>query len=99
MKHQRHAIFFFCIFLLCLFYTVPASAGAAFAGDKVPRMGTSELLAKIDSPDVLILDVRRGSDWKGSEVMIKNAVRKAYNDVDSWIGDLPKDKTIVLYCA
>jgi len=98
MKRQTFTTcFVFAIMLY--FYTLPALAGGAFAGDKVPRMGSSELLAMIDSPDVLILDVRRGSDWKGSEVMIKNAVRKAYNDVDSWIGDLPKDKKLVLYCA
>lgn len=76
-----------------------AVAGAAFVGDKVPRMEATELLAKIDSPDIVIIDVRRGADWEGSEMMIKNAVRKAYNDVDGWAGDVPKDKTLVLYCA
>lgn len=85
--------------LLCLGGAASVFAGAAFAGDKVPRMEAAELLAKIDSPDILIIDVRRGKDWEGSESMIKNAERRAYNDVDAWIGELPKGKTIVLYCA
>ncbi len=49
-------------------------------------MDIAELRSKLDSSDVLIIDVRRGFDWKGSEKMIKAAVRKAYNDVDGWAG-------------
>lgn len=79
--------------------SVCAMAGPAFVGDKAPRMEAKELLSKLDSPDIMIIDVRRGRDWNGSEVMIKNAVRRAYNDVESWAGSLPKDKTLVLYCA
>lgn len=74
-------------------------AGAAFAGDGVPRMEPDELLAQIDSPDVVIIDVRRSGDWENSMFMIKNAVRMEYDDVDSWAGDLPMGKIIVLYCA
>lgn len=85
--------------LLLLAMAATAVAGSAFAGDRVPRMEATELLAQLDSPDILIIDVRRSKDWEGSEKMIKNAVRKAYNDVDSWSAEIPKDKTIVLYCA
>lgn len=85
--------------LLCFVLAATALAGAAFVGDKVERMDTKVLLSLIDSPDILIIDVRRGSDWKGSELMIKNAVRKAYDDVDGWVGSLPKDKMLVLYCT
>ncbi|MGL1861300.1 MAG: rhodanese-like domain-containing protein [Pseudodesulfovibrio sp.] len=99
MKLQVRFIGAICVFVLSLVFATSAVAGAAFAGDKVPRMEIKELLSKVDSSDVLIIDVRRGSDWKGSEKMIKNAVRKAYNDVGSWAGEMPKDKTLVLYCA
>lgn len=85
--------------LLCLAFAASAAAGAAFAGDKVPRMQVKELLARIDAPDLMIIDVRRGRDFDGSEQMIKNAVRKAFNDVDTWSVDIPRDKTLVLYCA
>lgn len=96
---RKHALLFFIAVFLSLAVDSAAIAGAAFAGDKVPRMEIAELLSRIDSPDVLIIDVRRGKDWEGSESMIKNGVRKPYNDVDSWAGDLPEGKTIVLYCA
>lgn len=85
--------------LMCLVMAASVMAGGAFAGDKVPRMDAPKLVTMLDSPDVLIIDVRRGKDWEGSELMIKNAHRKAYNDVDAWMAELPKDKTIVLYCA
>lgn len=75
------------------------AGGTAFAGDTVPRMEPDELLAQIDSPDVLIIDVRRSGDWGNSMSMIKNAVRKDYDDVDSWADELPIGKIIVLYCA
>ena len=89
----------FVLMALSLGFAASSIAGAAFAGDKIERMDIVELRPKLDSPDVLILDVRRGSDWEGSEKMIKNAVRKAYNDVDGWAGEVPKDKTLVIYCA
>ena len=85
--------------LICLVMAAPAAAGGAFAGDKVERMKAETLLQQLDSPEIMIIDVRRGTDWEGSELMIKNAVRKPYNDVDGWAGDVPKDKTLVLYCA
>jgi len=76
-----------------------ACAEIAAAGDAVPRMQPADLLARLDLPDILVIDVRRGRDWDDSDVMIRNAVRRDYRDVQSWINDLPKGKTIVLYCA
>jgi len=81
--------------LLCLLAVVDV----ACAGDAVPRMEPSDLLARIDSPDIMIIDVRRGRDWDDSDEMIRNAVRRDYRDVESWIGDIPKGKTLVLYCS
>jgi len=78
---------------------VMIAAGSAFASDDVPRMDPDELLALVDSPDVVIIDVRRSGDWENSMFMIKNAVRRDYDNVDSWAGDLPMGKIVVLYCA
>lgn len=83
----------------CIAINSVVLAGGAFAGDKVPRMEPTELAAMLDSPNMTIIDVRRGKDWSGSEEIIKNAVRKPYNDVANWADDFPKDRTIVLYCA
>lgn len=87
------------VFVIGLGIAGGAIAGSAFPGDKVDRMEATELLAKIDSPNVVIIDVRRDRDFDGSELMIKNAVRKAYNDVESWAGEYDKEQTLVLYCA
>lgn len=88
----------FVVLLLIVMSTV-SFAGGAFAGDKVPRMTLTELAGMLDSPDVVVVDVRRDKDFMGSEQMIKGAERRAYNDVGGWSGELAKDKTVVLYCA
>jgi predicted sulfurtransferase len=65
----------------------------------VPRMSKEALKAELTDPDVIILDVRTGSDWKASEFKIKGAVRASSDNVDSWAAKYAKDKTLVLYCA
>jgi len=96
---KKIVLCFLTLSLVGFVFVVNAMAGAAFVGDTIPRMEVGELFDKLDFPDIMIIDVRRGSDWEGSELMIKNGVRKAYNDVDGWAGDVPRDKTLVLYCA
>lgn len=98
MKKRMTLVSFLAI-VLCFGAVLTAHGGGAFAGDRAERMEVADLLARLDAPDVLIIDVRRGKDWDKSEAMIKNAVRKAYNDVGNWAMELPKDKDIVLYCA
>jgi rhodanese-related sulfurtransferase len=58
-----------------------------------------ELLKILDNPDVVILDVRLGKDWDASEFKIKGAIRKDPLNIDKWASEIPKDKTIVFYCA
>jgi rhodanese-related sulfurtransferase len=65
----------------------------------VPRMSKEALKEQLGDPDVIILDVRTGSDWKASEFKIKGAVRASSNNVDSWAAKYGKDKTLVFYCA
>ena len=65
----------------------------------VPRMSKESLKAKLNDPDVVVLDVRTGNDWKGSEFKIKGAVRESSENVDTWATKYAKDKTLVLYCA
>jgi hypothetical protein len=64
-----------------------------------PRMTKEELKAILDSPDLIILDVRGGRDWAESNSKIKGAIREEPNDVESWAKKYPKDKTLILYCA
>jgi rhodanese-related sulfurtransferase len=65
----------------------------------VPRITEEELKAKLGSPDLVLIDVRTGSDWEKSDEKITGALRMDPENVDTWVGTLSKDKEVVLYCA
>lgn len=65
----------------------------------IPRISKDELKAKLGSPNMVLIDVRTGSDWKESGEKITGAVRMDPETVDTWAATLPKDKEIILYCA
>ncbi len=71
----------------------------AAVADEVPRMTKEELRAMLGNPDVVIIDVRTGNDWKASQSKIKGAVREEPRQAKSWADKYDKDKTYVLYCA
>jgi rhodanese-related sulfurtransferase len=58
-----------------------------------------ELNGLLDDPNVIILDVRTGRDWKSSEFKIKGALRANPSKFDSWIAQHEKEKRYVIYCA
>lgn len=62
-------------------------------------MGKDELKAKLEDPEVVLVDVRSYTDWLLSGDKIRGAVRENYRDFGGWYAKYPKDKTIVLYCA
>jgi hypothetical protein len=67
-------------------------------GPEVPRMTKEELLPMLGRPDVIILDVRVGDEWKKSPWKIKGAVREdPEKGVQPVAEKYPKDKTYVLY--
>jgi rhodanese-related sulfurtransferase len=88
--------FFIVVAVMCCF--VLGFLGEAFA-DTVPTMTKEELNTKLDSADIVIIDVRVGKDWTASELKIKNAVREDPENVDAWLNKYAKDKTFILYCA
>ena len=71
---------------------------AALAKD-VAKITKEELKAKLNNPNVVIVDVRLGKDWKASEEKIKGAVRVEPAQVDTIASTYAKDKTLVFYCA
>lgn len=75
-----------------------SGATTVWAGS-VRTMEKEELKAMLDSPDLVILDVRRGRDWSSSEFKITGAQRLEKDEIASAVSTLPKEKTIVLYCA
>jgi len=62
-----------------------------------PRISKEDLKELLGKPDVVIVDVRTGSDWNDSPVKVKGAVREEPDKVDSWIEKYSRDKTLVLY--
>jgi rhodanese-related sulfurtransferase len=64
-----------------------------------PRMTKDELKALLLNSDVILLDVRSGSDWKDSDLKIQGAIREEPGQINSWSKKYSKEKIIVLYCA
>ncbi len=60
-------------------------------------ISAQELLQKLDSPDIVIVDVRASGHWSQSATKIPGAQRYTTSNVRSWGMVLPKDKEIVLY--
>jgi rhodanese-related sulfurtransferase len=63
------------------------------------RMTKDELKALLGNPDLILLDVRTGSDWKNSDSKIQGAIREEPDRINSWAQKYSKDKIVVLYCA
>ena len=78
---------------------VAAVPAATIAEAGVPLITPEELKAKLGSPDLTILDVRREAHWNTSDRKIVGAVREDPEAVESWAGKYAKEKTLVLYCA
>ena len=88
----------FCMFAVILLVSF-LLFGEALAVDDIPLVTKDELKAILDVEDVTILDVRRGKDWKSSELKIKGAIRTDPNQIDKWTEILKKENRLVLYCA
>lgn len=82
-----------CLALVMCAYAWPASASDA------PRISKEDLKGQLGSNQIVVVDVRTKKDWDKSSYKIRGSVREDPNDVDSWIRNYPKGKTIVLYCA
>jgi len=66
---------------------------------EAPRISKDEVKKMLGSPDLILIDVRRGADWNASTVKIQGAVREDPGNVASWMDKYPKNKTLVFYCA
>ena len=64
-----------------------------------PRIEKEKLQEMLGKPELILIDVRSGADWKASTQKIKGAVREDPDQVDTWMKKYPKDKTLVFYCA
>lgn len=71
----------------------------SLAKDTVSRITKEELKAKLNDPNVVIVDVRLGKDWKASESKITGAIRVDPENVTSLANKYTPDKMLVFYCA
>ena len=78
---------------LSLALAIPVMAADA------PRIEKGKLKEMLGKPELILIDVRAGADWKASTQKIKGAVREDPGQVDTWMKKYPKDKTLVFYCA
>ena len=47
---------------------------------------------------ILVLDVRRDTDYQADKGMIPGAVKRNPEQVEEWAQEIPKDKDVVVYC-
>lgn len=89
----------FCAIVITL-VLVTLSAIAMAANDNVPRIAKEELKAKMErGEDIIVLDVRTGMSYKGSDSKIKGAMRIPPDAIDMRYKELPMDKEIITYCT
>jgi rhodanese-related sulfurtransferase len=74
-----------------------SAAGAA--AKEAPLISQDELKAALGKPGLVVIDVRYGKDWTGSDKKIKGAVREEPDQVAAWAKKYAPDQEIVLYCA
>jgi hypothetical protein len=82
-----------CVFVPALEPSVMALGKSAEA----PRITIEELRSLLGGPDVVILDVRVGDEWKKSNEKIQGAVREEPEKYNQWAVKYPKEKTLVFY--
>ncbi|MBU1001159.1 MAG: hypothetical protein KKE73_01405 [Proteobacteria bacterium] len=59
----------------------------------------AELLLRIGSPDLFVVDVRTPSSWNRSDHKIPGAIRANPKDVTELEQQIPPGSEVVLYCA
>jgi len=67
--------------------------------DEIPMITKEELKPMLGSPDIVIFDVRLGSDYFSSDSKIKGAIRPDMGLLIWATADQYQQKSVVLYCA
>lgn len=87
----------FLVLLMIPGLFMPLPERIALAAKGYGNISKEELKSRPESRDILIIDVRDGISWSNSGYKIAGAQREDPENVSSWAGKYPKDKTIVLY--
>ena len=97
---MRSPAIFLAAALVAAWVSVPALELSVMAMGKsveAPRITKEELRSLLGSPDVVVLDVRVGDEWKKSNEKIQGAVREEPEKFNQWAAKYPKEKTLVFY--
>lgn len=70
---------------------------ASVPADDVHRISIADARAAFDSGKAVIIDVRGEPSYKAGH--IKGSQLIAFNEIADRAGELPRDKTIILYCS
>jgi rhodanese-related sulfurtransferase len=82
-----------------IFFAITLIAPFVLAED-VPLITKEQLVAMLGKPDLVILDVRLGSDYFSSDLKIKRSVRlNMGGPICGTALVYPKSNTFVIYCA
>ncbi|HEV7397545.1 MAG TPA: rhodanese-like domain-containing protein [Pyrinomonadaceae bacterium] len=77
--------------------TVDANAPGGQADDGVKRINIADAKADFEKGKAVMIDVRGDMAFKQGH--IKGAQSIAFSEITERAADLPKDKTIILYCS
>jgi rhodanese-related sulfurtransferase len=84
---------------MLILLTVGLLTTFAFSAD-FPMMTKDQLKAMLENPDLVIFDVRMGSDYFPSDLKIKGAVRANMGEnICGTTSKYPRGSTFVFYCA
>lgn len=101
MRSFRKKPFALFAFSLLFFAELPQWTCAMEKQVYVRTMTREELKASLllGNPDLMILDVRIGKEWRTSKEKIQGAIRENPEKVKNWVDQYPKNKTLVLYSS
>ncbi|MFD3165749.1 rhodanese-like domain-containing protein [Herpetosiphon sp. NSE202] len=61
------------------------------------NQSAEEIAARIEAgEDLYLLDVREPNEWEIAS--IAKSERKAMSQINEWVGELPQDREIVVFC-
>lgn len=92
LKHVMIAVVLFIVAAI-------AVSSVSAQADDVPLMTVETLKSELVNENLVIVDTRTGSDWRGSEFKIPNAIRGKAGAEKTWADGLARDAKVVIYCA
>ncbi len=86
--------------LLSVLLALFCGAATAFAqSGGVPLLSVHQLNERLGAADLVVIDVRTGSDWRSATEKIAGALREHPAAVAEWAPRYDREAVIVLYCS